>query len=114
MFFFKTLGSKRYLISYDDEDGEHNNQTIAGLPKNILFEMYNRKTAYKKFEDNMTIKMCKLTAVYCDDEKTSIINGHEQCELSHVALVPIDFKLKMNGAWLLMMHELGLLGKKGY
>lgn len=112
--YFKTLGSKRYLISYDDKKGEHNNQTIAGLPKNILFEMYDRKTAYEEFEDNMTIKMCKLTAVYCDEEKTSIINGHKQRELSHVALVPIDFKLKMNGAWLLMMHDLGLLGKKGY
>lgn len=105
---FKTLGAKRYLISYEDDEGVHNNQTIAGLPKGILFEEYDKNTAYEKFEDNLTIEYCKLTPVYCDEERAEEINGHMQHELSHVALVPSNFNLSMDEHFLAMLDALHL------
>ena len=106
---FKTLGSKRYCISTVDDEGEiHNNQTIAGLPKGLLFELYPQDEVYEKFRDGLTVSMCKLTAVYQDEEQTELINGVEQTELSHVALVPIDFRLSMDRAFISLLQQLHL------
>lgn len=97
---FKCLGAKRYLISFIEHGEEKHEQTIAGLPKNILFKQYEPNTAYEVFENDMTIKECKLTSCYNDEDTTVWIDNEPHTELSSIALVKSDFQMKIDTVWL--------------
>lgn len=100
--YFKMQGAKRYIITTVKG---YKNQTIAGLPKNILFENHTTQEVFDMFTDDMAINDCKLMAVYNDEEtheKLTDCNGKtvEIYEKSSVALVDTDFTMKIKDLWL--------------
>lgn len=104
----KCLGAKRYIIT--TADGKKN-QTIAGLPKNILFELYpDDESVFNAFTNHMTVNNCKLCSHYNDNEITATISdyqGHTTTihELSSVALLSTDFSMSINDLWLVAFTE---------
>lgn len=108
---FKTLGAKRYVII--TEKG-HKNQTIAGLPKNIIFDLFdNDDEVIRNFNNNLTVNDCKLRAVYNDEEMTETVTDYigetlTVSERSNLALVPTDFTLSLDRVWLNMLLDFKL------
>lgn len=108
---FKTLGTKRYLISADE-----NNQTISGLSKGILFkgadtpEKVNK--VYEKFDNKLEVKDCKLYPHFNEETTTKIIfdevlQKEIQCtEKSSISLIPTNFNLSIERFWLDRIQEL--------
>lgn len=103
----KFLGAKRYLYSYLKNGKITTNQTIAGLPKNTLNNMFSdRKTMYEFFKNEMdVVESGKLYTYYNDNVVTEIIsdlqgNSVEQTELSNVGLAPCEFNMSLDKHWL--------------
>lgn len=113
---FKTLGTKRYLISADNGKEVTNNQTISGLSKGILFkdcktdEDINK--VYESFTDKLFVQDCKLTTYFNDEPKTMIVHDQiidedvECFEQSNIALISTSFTLKIEKWWLGRLKEI--------
>lgn len=104
---FKTLGSKRYI--YQDKSGFH--QTISGLGKKSM-EKYckaKEKDAFEIFNDRMTIPSQftdKLRSVYNDGEHADCVLDEYMEEKSSVALVPVEFTLKLTDEYINIIYKL--------
>lgn len=103
---FKTLGAKRYI--YVQNDKFH--QTIAGLGKNALYnevaKNYNLKETelinkcFEIFDNGMNIKETnKLRTIRNYNYHSDIIDNEIMCEYSSIALVPVEFTLKIESAF---------------
>jgi len=71
---FKTLGAKRYLHVYEEDDVLHYQCTVAGLPKKDYISRYKPEndkdyiSYFEPFKDSLTIeKTSKLTSCYEDE-----------------------------------------------
>lgn len=101
---FKTLGAKRYI--YEDNSGLHT--TIAGLPKKSLDEhcKHYNLDPFDFFSDNMMVNISnKLTTHYNDEPHTDIVDGELMEENTSVCLYHIDFTMKVDKGYLLLMEE---------
>ena len=104
---FKTLGSKRYI--YQDESGFH--QTISGLGKKSM-EKYckaTKKDAFEIFNDRMAIPSQftdKLRSVYNDESHADMVLDEYMQEESSVALVPVEFTLKLTDEYINIIYKL--------
>lgn len=110
----KILGAKRYILT--TETG-YNLQTIAGLPKQWIFEQvknpiseYYNKNPFDIFTDDMRAIDCKLTTKYIDEPFNFNVTdylGHttEINELSCVSLVNTDFNMSLNPLWAQLIVE---------
>lgn len=103
----KYLGAKRYIYTTIKKGKLVDVQTIAGLPKNKLINLYpNRQELYDNFKDDMIlIDSDKLYAYYNDDEVSEYITdkqGHTvlMTEKSNVGLSPTSFKLNLDKVWM--------------
>lgn len=109
---FKYLGAKRYLISYLKRDKKtgvqklYHNQVIAGVPKGLLFNRYYWRKVYDLFEDDLIIEDCKLTSFYIDEGCEGYVDGVYMCEKSALALIPCEFNLNIDEAWLVAFLDL--------
>lgn len=111
---FKTLGAKRYIVTYLDYDKKLDypcirvNQTIAGLPKTQMLKMFkNPRKVYRAFEDELNIPNCKLRTKYNDTAtELTVIDYQGNTETayipSNIALIPTSFSMSVNGEWLAM------------
>lgn len=109
---FKHNGAKRYVYKYYDFKNKeyHIESTIAGLPKKTLINYCDifHLSIWKAFENTMNIPddiSNKLASIYNDEEHTDIVNGEEMTELSSVALVPIEFTMKIDPKYQLYIEE---------
>lgn len=110
----KILGAKRYIL--ETEKG-YKLQTIAGLPKQWLFDKvkdkdheFYGKDPFELFTNHLTATDCKLTTKYIDTPFKHVItdyNGEELevQELSCVSLVETDFNMKLDDTWYAMILE---------
>ena len=103
---FKTLGAKRYI---SEKDGKIE-QTIAGLPKHILYD-YCKSNNIDVF-DFFTSGMCldimfsgKLTTCYNDEAHNEVVDGVMMEELSSVCLYNIPFKMTLDKYYIEMINE---------
>lgn len=104
---FKTLGAKRYI---SEKNGEIE-QTIAGLPKNILSDYCERTkvNAFEFFTSGMTLDVMfsgKLTTAYNDEPHSEDVGGVIMSELSSVCLYNIPFKMSLDKYYIEMINEL--------
>lgn len=119
---FKTLGAKRYLVEYDNDEVMI---TVAGLNKKstvkYLKDKYkNNDLIFKMFEDNLTIDRNhsgKKTLNYVDTplEKTiTDYKGKIHCcnELSFVYMENSEYNLSMGMQYIDFLMEFGNYGKK--
>lgn len=113
----KFLGAKRYIIS----DGKKDIVTIAGLPKKALnqyvdrinlqrdmFEYGERKNVYDYFENNMLMNVdvsLKNAVAYFDSPHEDIIDGVLCAELSSAGIYPIDFTMKLDTFYALLIAQ---------
>lgn len=114
LFELKYLGAKRYIYTHFDskKKGLACVQTVAGLPKGKLIELYpNRVDLYNNFKNNMEVfESGKLTSKYHDCMCEEIItdtqgNACRMKELSSIGLVSCDFTMTLDGAWLMYFLE---------
>lgn len=116
--FFKTLGCKRYIYTYEKNGKVQLKQTIAGLPKKTLENWKNENN--KSFDDVFdlfNIDMCinskytkKLTSKYNDNEIIETVTDYQNNtetmqELSCVTLNESDYNLSLNENWLDFLFE---------
>lgn len=104
---FKTLGAKRYI---SEKNGEIE-QTIAGLPKNILSEYCerNKVNAFDFFTSGMTLDVMfsgKLTTAYNEAPHSEDVGGVVMSELSSVCLYNIPFRMSLDKYYIEMINEL--------
>lgn len=111
---FATLGAKRYLY----EDHDEITQTISGLGKTAvvdyakhLSEITNEDVdPFDLFKNEMYIPpeyTGKLRACYGGDNPAEDnVNGEIMFEESSVALVPVEFTLKLNPDWVSLLSQL--------
>lgn len=104
---FLTLGAKRYLT---DEDGKIK-QTISGLGKKSLMEYANaiNKDPFEIFNNEMYIPeeyTHKLRSVYNDEPTEDVICGVTMREESSVALVPVEFTLKLSQDYINLLGQI--------
>lgn len=113
---FKTLGAKRYLVQYSDNEKnrEHKNTynlTVSGLNKNICMPYLLKKygdNVFNEFTDDLYIPpkyTGKNTHTYIDDIKQGEIIDYKGIkstyyELSGVHLEKSDYSLKMSREYL--------------
>lgn len=111
---FKTLGAKRYIKSYMENDKEETEQTIAGLPKkslmNYLSENMPDTDPYDFFKHGMTIPKVKNCSFYCDDEVAYEVtdylgNSEIMHEYSAIGIRPIDFTMKLNSDYYKLIYN---------
>lgn len=95
---FKTLGAKRYIMDVVKNDGTIKYiDTIAGLPKNKLVEIYGADR-YDYFKSDLTIKACgKLTHKYVDEPR---YNSKGELIPSCILLDECDFTLDIQDMYI--------------
>ena len=102
--YFKTLGSKRYLSTYNKNSELVTKETIAGLPKGTYVEWASKNglDLYDAFDkDGVAIsdyESNKLCTYYCDEERDFEVtdeygNTEQYHTYSYVSLIPTSFKL---------------------
>ena len=91
---FMTLGSKKYILSYD---GINLETTIAGVNKKLGAAFFT-KYGFEVFKNNTIIRDSgKLTAVYNNDKPHYInIKGEKILTASNIALVPVPYTVHIN------------------
>lgn len=113
-FKYKYLGAKRYIGTKLSKKGTIElQQTIAGLPKDALKNTYStHQECFDAFHDGMVVHCSgKLTSHYIDepidfeveDYLGNIAVVHEE---SAISLMPSDFTLNMDSAWLNMVESI--------
>lgn len=110
---FKTLGAKRYMIHYSDDERNGNERgkyslTVSGLNKNItvpyLISKYGKDKLFSVFDRNLYIPSDftgKNVHTYIDDERKGIIIDYlgNECsydELSCIHLCGSDYSLSIS------------------
>jgi hypothetical protein len=113
-FKYKYLGAKRYIGTKLSKKGTIElQQTIAGLPKDALMNTYRgHQKCFDAFNDGMVVHCSgKLPSHYIDepidfeveDYLGNIATVHEE---SAISLMPSDFTLNMDSAWLNMVETI--------
>lgn len=111
---FKTLGAKRYMVRYADDDRNPKAKrgkvslTVSGLNKQVcvpyLLNKYGEEGIFNAFTDDLYIPggyTGKNTHTYIDDERTGVIVDYtgkpgEYRELSGVHLEEADYSLSLS------------------
>lgn len=100
---FKALGSKRYLVEY--ENGEMNS-TVAGAPKDLVNHLgKTNDEKFKNFSNYFTLKNCKLCHTYTEEDTYRIITDYQgKSDIVHiksgVCLTPADFSMSMSDTFI--------------
>ena len=109
---FKTLGSKRYLVEYSDDDGKHLKCTIAGVNKKKTSQwLSEQEDGFKTFTDLMSVDKehsGRMIVTYLDEpmdgEVTDYLgNKYEYHELSGIHMEKGDYNLKMSPIFLKLL-----------
>lgn len=113
LIYFKSLGSKRYLSSFEKDGKIVTKETVAGLPKGTFVKWANEKMKKEKnengdiydyfTEDGIAIsdlESNKLCTYYCDEDKIfDVIDEYGNKETynthSYVSLIPTSFNVKV-------------------
>ena len=111
---FKSLGSKRYLAEYFDDDPKVNDwvvkSTVAGAPKNLAdFLGDTAAEKFKNFKNAFTLENCKLCHAYTEGRSFMCITDYTgQCDVqevrSGVCLTPTDFSMNMDKDFFLFLE----------
>lgn len=95
---FKTLGCKRYINDFMEDDERVTEVTLAGLPKKALID-YCKKNGLDPYEQ-FTESLCldeeeseKNTSYYSDEPYEDWVDGELMQEESGVAITPISFNM---------------------
>lgn len=93
----KTLGAKKYLLSFD---GEHIESTIAGVSKDIGQEYFNEH-GFKAFSNETIIPVSgKVTAYYNNVKPHKItIDGVEFTTASNIALINASYTIHVTNTY---------------
>ena len=111
---FKTLGAKRYMVEYSDDERNKKNDrgviniTVSGLNKKktvpYLIQKYGRDGAFDAFNDELYVPpefTGKNTHTYIDDRRAGVVtdymgNTANYDELSSVHLEASDYSLSIS------------------
>lgn len=100
---FKALGSKRYLVEY--ENGKMSS-TVAGAPKDLVNHLgKTNDEKFKNFSNYFTLKNCKLCHTYTEEDTYRIITDYEgKSDIVHiksgVCLMPADFSMNWSDTFI--------------
>ena len=100
---FKALGSKRYLVEYENGEME---STVAGAPKNLVDSLgKTNDEKFKNFSNYFTLKNCKLCHTYTEEDTYRIITDYEgKSDIVHiksgVCLMPADFSMNWSDTFI--------------
>ena len=100
---FKALGSKRYLVEYENGDME---STVAGAPKDLVNHLgKTNDEKFKNFSNYFTLKNCKLCHTYTEEDTYRIITDYEgKSDIVHiksgVCLMPADFSMNWSDTFI--------------
>lgn len=111
---FKTLGAKRYLVEYVDEEGSHISATISGANKDKSSEyISSQKNPFDFFSDKMNIDSkhsgrlthTRLADIYNFTVIDYLGNSYTGTELSGIHLEPSDYNLSLSPIYALLLGE---------
>ena len=100
---FKALGSKRYLVEY--ENGEMKS-TVAGAPKDLVNHLgKTNDEKFKNFSNGFKLKNCKLCHTYTEEDTYKIITDFQgKSDIVHiksgVCLMPADFSMNWSDTFI--------------
>ena len=100
---FKALGSKRYLVEYENGEME---STVAGAPKDLVNHLgKTNDEKFKNFSNYFTLKNCKLCHTYTEEDTYRIITDYEgKSDIVHiksgVCLMPADFSMNWSDTFI--------------
>lgn len=116
---FKTLGAKRYLHVYEEDEILHYQCTVAGLPKKDYISRYKPEndkdyiSYFEPFKDSLTIeKTSKLTSCYEDEPQQFTGRTYYKNQTlyvpSCVTLNDCSFSMSLDTNWCNYLITLGI------
>lgn len=112
---FKALGSKRYLVEY--ENGKMAS-TVAGAPKNLWEHLGNTNDErFENFENGFVLRNCKLCHTYTEGKTLKIIEdylgNYTIVDIrSGVCLTPADFSMNLSDQFMEFLLGKSMLNNK--
>ena len=100
---FKALGSKRYLVEYENGEME---STVAGAPKDLVNHLgKTNDEKFRNFSNYFTLKDCKLCHTYTEEDTYRIITDYQgKSDIVHiksgVCLTPADFSMNWSDTFI--------------
>ena len=100
---FKALGSKRYLVEYENGEME---STVAGAPKDLVNHLgKTNDEKFKNFSNYFKLENCKLCHTYTEEDTYRIITDYEgKSDIVHiksgVCLMPADFSMNWSDTFI--------------
>ena len=100
---FKALGSKRYLVEYENGKIE---STVAGAPKDLANHLgKTNDEKFKNFSNYFKLENCKLCHTYTEEDTYRIITDYQgKSDIVHiksgVCLMPADFSMNWSDTFI--------------